>query len=325
MLRSAARRSTRLVNARFNASAPKPEGGPSKPYQYEKPSAPQETRLASYLRSSPTAMAVFKNVTGVLGMGNAKQVGGRVSYHYYQEVCATRFDEELDFWHNECRLPPTFQTWFTVTNLHIWMLTVRFRALPAPYGRNFVQGLVDNFFLDIEDRIRLVLSPKAPERIVSRQMKILREQWAGLGLAFDYALGLSSPYAPSNAIVSPTQNGDTEMAAAVWRNLLGARGAQGIDDPGTGRVRRAFNISGEYGAPKLSKESPDDALKKLETTDDESGVHDFSGDEVDYYVQYPELMLTLTQYVRRELVRLDGISDQAIIDGEGVGKFRGIR
>ncbi len=108
------------------------------------------------------------------------------------------------------------------------------------------------------------------------------------------------------------------MAAAVWRNLLGARGAHGIDDPGTGRVRRAFNISGEYGAPKLSKESPDDALKKLEATDDESGVHDFSGDEVDYYVQYPELMLTLTQYVRRELVRLDGISDQAIIDGEGV-------
>lgn len=296
-----------------------------KPYQYEKPPAPQETWLASYLRNSPTAMSFFKNATGALGMGNARQVGGRVSYHYYQQVCATRVDEEKEFWHNECQLPPTFQTWFTVTNFHVWMLTVRFRALPAPYGRNYVQGLVDNFFLDIEDRIRHVLSRKAPERIVSRQMKILREQWAGLGLAFDYALGLSSPYAPSNAIVSLTQNGDTEMAAAVWRNLLGARGAHGIDDPGSGRVRRAFNISAEYGAPKLSKESPDNALKKLEESDDASGVYDFSGSDVDYYVQYPELMLILTNYVRRELVRLDGISDQAILNGEGVGKFGGIR
>ena len=41
---------------------------------------------------------------------------------------------------SECRLPPTFQTWFTVTNLHVWLLTVRFRALPPPYGDNFVQG-----------------------------------------------------------------------------------------------------------------------------------------------------------------------------------------
>lgn len=156
-------------------------------------------------------------------------------------------------------------------------------------------------------------------------MKILREQWAGLGLAFDYALGLSSPYAPSNAITSPTQNGDTEMAAAIWRNLLGARGAHGIDDPGTGRVRRALNISGEYGAPKLSKENPDVALQKLEETDDQSGVYDFSGNDLDYYVRYPELMLTLTNYVRRELVRLDGISDKSILNGEGVGKFGPIR
>ena len=98
---AAARRSTRLASARFTSTAPKPQGGagPSKPYQYEKPAPPQETWLASYLRSSPTAMAVFKNVTGVLGMGNARQVGGRVSYHYYQDVCATRANEEQDFWH----------------------------------------------------------------------------------------------------------------------------------------------------------------------------------------------------------------------------------
>src|ERR1700722_19874531 len=59
----------------------------------------------------------------------------------------------------DCHLPPTFQSWFTITNLHIWLLTVRLRALPPPHGNYFVQSLIDHFFLDVEDRIRAVLQP----------------------------------------------------------------------------------------------------------------------------------------------------------------------
>lgn len=93
-------------------------------------------------------------------MGNPRQVAGQVSFHYYQDACIARDQQEREFWLNgertsfqsyvdkldnfqldvECRLPSTFQTWFTVTNLHVWLLTVRFRALPPPYGDNFVQG-----------------------------------------------------------------------------------------------------------------------------------------------------------------------------------------
>lgn len=179
---------------------------------------------------------------------------------------------------------------------------------------------MDHFFLDVEDRIRQALSQKAPERLVSRQMKILREQWAGLGLSLDYALGLSSPFAAT--VAGPQSgDGDAEMAAAVWRNFLGARGANGIDDPGVGRVRHAVNISGEYGKEKLSKERPEDSLRKLEETDDGSGVYDFVGEEVVLYVRYPELMYALTKYIRRELVRLEDISDDQILKGEGVGSF----
>ena len=36
---------------------------------------------------------------------------------------------------------------------------VRLRALPAPHGTYFVQGLIDHFFLDVEDRVRAVLQP----------------------------------------------------------------------------------------------------------------------------------------------------------------------
>ncbi|EJD05758.1 uncharacterized protein FOMMEDRAFT_103971 [Fomitiporia mediterranea MF3/22] len=287
-------------------------------YEYKKPPPKQETWLAQYLRRSPRAMSIFKAVIGNLGMGNPRQIAGRTSYHYYQNACAVRELEEREFWHKECRLPPTFQTWFTVTNLHVWLLTVRFRALPPPFGDNFVQGLVDHFFLDVEERIRQTLSEKAPERLVTRQMKILREQWAGLNASLDYALGLSSPFAKN--IAGPRSgDGDAEMAAAVWRNFLGARGAHGIDDPG--RVRRAVNISGEYGKEKLQKDRPEDSLRKLEETDDGSGVYDFVGKDVELYVRYPELMYALTKYIRRELKRLEGISDEVILDGEGVGKF----
>ncbi|THH04728.1 hypothetical protein EW145_g5312 [Phellinidium pouzarii] len=289
-------------------------------YEYKKPPPAPETWLAQYLKRSPKALRVFTSVTGALGMGNPRQVAGRISFHYYQNACAVRELEERDFWHKECRLPPTFQTWFTVTNLHVWLLTVRFRAIPSPYGENFVQGLVDHFFLDVEDRIRQALSQKAPERLVSRQMKVLREQWAGLGLSFDYALGLSSPFATSVA-GARSGDGDAEIAAAVWRNFLGARGARGIDDPGPGRLRHSVNISGEYGKVKLSKDKPEDSLRQLEETDDGSGVYDFVGEDVKLYVRYPELMRALVGYVRRELTRLEQISDAEIIEGRGLGEF----
>ena len=104
------------------------------------------------------------------------------------------------------------------------MLTVRLRALPDGVGKHYIQGLVDHFFIDIEDRIRCVLQPanppksgpvppapqstytpptpfysvanaetrpkgKAPERLVTRQMKILKEQFSGMSLFLDLAVG----------------------------------------------------------------------------------------------------------------------------------------
>ena len=183
-----------------------------------------------------------------------------------------------------------------------------------------LSGLIDHFFLDVEDRIRQALSRKAPERLVSRQMKILREQWVGLGLSLDYALGLSAPSARAIA-GHKAGDSDAEMAAAIWRNFLGARGAQGIADPGTGRTRHAVNISGEYAKPKISSKKPEASLRVLEETEDGSGVYDFVGNDVQLYVQYPELMLTLTAYIRRELTRLENISDEQILKGEGVSNF----
>ena len=215
----------------------------------------------------------------------------------------------------ECALPPTFQSWFTVTNLHVWLLTVRLRALPAPHGLNHIQGLIDHFFQDVEVRVRTVLQPgalpprltsdasptfytfpspvpppdtfvspaayakaekkaRAPERLITRHMKILKEQWAGLGMSMD--LGLV--------------RGDAEMAAAIWRNLLGGRGARGISVAGVGAT--ASSIEVENTSTPGFRRSVNlvgglvDNVEKIdvdveETRDDLSGVYDFGANESD--------------------------------------------
>jgi len=119
----------------------------------------------------------------------------------------------------------------------------------------------------------------------------------GLGLSFDLAL----------------VQGDMEMAAAIWRNLLGARGSRGIAYPSTAEsptYRRAVNLVGGE-VVNVAKIDVD----KEELKDDGSGVHDFPPQEVDKYVRYPELMSELVEYVRRELARLEKISDEEIMNG----------
>ena len=239
-----------------------------------------------------------------------------------------------------------------VTNLHIWMLTTRLRALPAPHAQAHIQGLIDHFFLDVEDRIRQVLQPqsqppqqvprtpapnttsptaperpapyysttstpdkpnggsatqkrgRAPEALVTKQMKIFREQWAGLGVALDLALA---------------QGSDSALAAAVWRNLLGARGAQGLalalaPTSPVPEFRRAVNPGGAVA--RLSEA----ARAREETRDDGSGVHDFGPEERDAYVRFPETMLVLTTYVHTEVARLAAIPDEKIMGARTLGQ-----
>jgi cytochrome b pre-mRNA-processing protein 3 len=205
--------------------------------------------------------------------------------------------------------------------------------LPPPHGKFYVQGLVDHFFIDIEDRIRAVLQPpkrkprepytfdspfyinpnapamgpdgkpvrrsRASDRDVTRQMHIFREQWQGLTQSMDLAV----------------VQGDMEMAATVWRNFLGARGARGIEYPGSSsgapRFRRSVNLTGSI-VQKMEKIN----LEEEEAKDDGSGVHDYTPEEADKYVKYPELMVDTVTYIRRELVRLESISDEEIMEGD---------
>jgi cytochrome b pre-mRNA-processing protein 3 len=136
-------------------------------------------------------------------------------------------------------------------------------------------------------------------------MKIFREQWAGLGVTLDLALA---------------QGSDSVLAAAMWRNLLGARGAQGLamalaPTSPVPEFRRAVNPGG--AAAKMSEE----VRASEERRDDGSGVHDFGPEDRDAYVAFPETMLVLMAYVRGEVARLAAISDDKIM-GTGVALGR---
>ncbi|KII86659.1 hypothetical protein PLICRDRAFT_113559 [Plicaturopsis crispa FD-325 SS-3] len=325
------------IRALATSSAPKklPQATSSAP-----PPPPPKSWLTRQVQSSPTTRRIFMGIANLLGYGSPKQVAGRRGMILYRELCAVRATEEEDFWRNDCDLPPTFQSWFMITNLHVWLLTVRLRALPKPHGMHHIQALIDHFFLDVEDRIRHVLQPgvtglpppenssfyavvptpspepagpktkrpkgRAPERLVTQQMKIFREQWAGLGISCD--LGLVQ--------------GDAEFAGAMWRNFLGARGARGIAfDPAQAKFRRSVNlVGGEVeSVAKVEKRG----LDVEEAKDDGSGVHDYAPGDADKYIRYPETMATLVEYCRRELVRLEKISDEDILkEGRETSRLR---
>ncbi|KAF7321392.1 hypothetical protein MKEN_00659500 [Mycena kentingensis (nom. inval.)] len=286
----------------------------------------EPTWLARKIEQNPQNRQRFLKFANLIGMGSPRSLAQIRTFVLYERIAALRADEEKVFWRNDCALPPTFQSWFTVITLHIWMLVVRFRALPPTYGKRYAECIVEHFFQDVEDRVRAIMQPthnfkpytfistfyvnpnapkttdkkeklsNAPERLVSQQLKIFKEQWTGFSLSLDLAL----------------VKGDMEMAAAVWRNLLGARGASGIafpDDPAAPAFRRAVNL---VGGTVVNPEKVD--FEKEATTDDHSGVHDFAPSQVDKYLEYPQLMLDVVQYIRRELARLESYSDAEIVD-----------
>ncbi|KAJ7647544.1 hypothetical protein FB45DRAFT_893715 [Roridomyces roridus] len=256
--------------------------------------------LTRKVLESPKNQERFLKLAKFIGYGTPKGQAPIRTFVLYERVCCLKADQDQAFWREVCGLPPTFQSWFTVTTLHIWMLT--------EYGKRFGECIVDHYFQDVEDRVRYIMQPshdytpymypstfylnpnapktndkkerlaRAPDRLVSQQLKIFKEQWTGFCLAFDLAL----------------VNGDMEMAAAVWRNLLGARGASGIafpDDPSAPSFRRAVNL---LGGTVVNPAKVD--FDKEAVTDDGSG-----------------LMLEIVKYVRRELVRLESLSDEEIV------------
>jgi cytochrome b pre-mRNA-processing protein 3 len=144
-----------------------------------------------------------KTATGEeLGVGEGPWFKGTNIFlpnaNYFEEILI------INTWKiTELDLPPTFSTWSQVTFLHMYLLTVRLRALPSIESvRTHSRHLVDHFSLNAEERMA-TLHNISSRSIRNKYLKDLFIQWRGVIAAYDEGL----------------VKGDAVLGAAVWRNI----------------------------------------------------------------------------------------------------------
>lgn len=100
-----------------------------------------------------------------------------------------------------CELPDTFQSWFIVLHLHIWMCLVRLKA-EGKDGRFLYRKLVEMMWFDVEERMKNLGTIDSV--VVRDNMRVLLKQFYGLTIALDEGLLCD----------------DTVLATALWRNMF---------------------------------------------------------------------------------------------------------
>ena len=97
--------------------------------------------------------------------------------------CAGAAQQAGAFYIRTCALPNTFQTWFAITQLHVWITIARLRR-EGDGGRDASAALVDAFIQDVEIRMgKLGVSPRDGRKGQGRGTRGKRPV-QGLGLAW---------------------------------------------------------------------------------------------------------------------------------------------
>ena len=181
----------------------------------------------------------------------------------------------------------------------MWLLIVRFRALPPNEAKVYTQEIVNHFFLDAESRMRDRFGIST-SRLVKGYMRDLHQQQRGSVLGFDEGLAHSES--------------DARLAAALWRNVWGQgwgvvggvkRKVTGIDRTNKGEDPR------EEGSPELARDRAApvraDAEPELVLGGPPSPL------------EFPEHLQRLVQFVRSETHRRAQWSDADLRQGKQAG------
>lgn len=118
----------------------------------------------------------------------------------------THIGEAEGWWFETLGLTPTFSNWSQITFIHMYMLQVRFRMFPKTQASVWIGHFTNQVFNAAEDRL-VIWHKYNASSLRQKQLKDLFSQWRGVLLSYDEGL----------------IKGDAMLAAAVWRNLLGAR------------------------------------------------------------------------------------------------------
>ncbi|CAG8640158.1 24348_t:CDS:2, partial [Racocetra persica] len=172
------------------------------PYYLDTFQTPKESKRRTY---SPFVTKILVRLGKLLGYYDLPVQAIRVTREMYQ-MCALRLDENREFFIDTCGLPDSFQTWFQITLLHVWMLMVRFR--PENDGKVYMQQLVNHLFDDAEWRMREIHGITSGS-LISHYMKDYLSQFHGAVMAYDEGLCKDDPV----------------LATALWRNVLVTEGS----------------------------------------------------------------------------------------------------
>lgn len=118
-------------------------------------------------------------------------------YMLYEEIA-----DKIDYFEffNEFNLPDTFFSWFTVTELHIWMLSLRAVA-EGDDGRILRNAIIEALWTDVAQRIKK-LGAGSPSRLREHVVE-LSEQMQAAFIAYDEGI----------------QSDDIVLAGAIWRRF----------------------------------------------------------------------------------------------------------
>ncbi|KAL5490880.1 hypothetical protein EMCRGX_G016073 [Ephydatia muelleri] len=115
------------------------------------------------------------------------------------ENCIDKVDYENFF--KVCAMPDSFQSWFLVAQLHLWLCMVRLKR-EGKDGDYMLKQMVAMFWNDVEARMKILGVNSG--RTINRGLRDLVHEFYGLVIAYDEGL----------------LTDDRTMAAAVWRNLV---------------------------------------------------------------------------------------------------------
>lgn len=164
------------------------------------------------------------------------------------------------YYYETLGLPQSFSQWFQITALHYWILSVRMRAMPFKYGRNYQQKLVDRIFRDMELRMASDLGITS-NRIIEGYLKDYHTQLLGAVLSYDEGL----------------MTDDITLAGALWRNIF--NGNPNVDmrhvESLVGYVRSQLYVLNkmtdrEFGFGKFAFVPVDEVVKPLTKAQEEN-------------------------------------------------------
>ncbi|KAI9479520.1 ubiquinol-cytochrome C chaperone-domain-containing protein [Zychaea mexicana] len=156
----------------------------------------QSEQPAEKKRYSDVTKKVVYGMARLLGYYSTGSTAIRASHDLYR-TCAEHAEKNKDFFIEACNLPDNFQSWFSVTQLHVWMLMVRLRE--EKNGKLYIQELVNRLFDDAEHKMRS--HGITQQRMINSYIKDLLAQFHGGVVAYDEGMCKDDPV----------------LAAALWR------------------------------------------------------------------------------------------------------------